>query len=122
MRYPYNQVTASIGFGCDKADEWVYVAFSEVPNVSNVESEDEVNLFNSQMTFDNQTNEYATTQKFGARFLHFKADQLITTNIIESSSMTFAINWHQEGIVRFDFTLEGSAEAIGNAREKCANP
>jgi hypothetical protein len=120
MQYPYNQITASIGFGCDKSAEWMYVAFSEAPNIANVESDEELNIFSANISFDNQPHEYAMTQKFGARFLHFMDDDWVSAKITESSSMTFAINWYQEGMARFDFPLTGSAAAIESARQKCA--
>ena len=96
MQYPYNQILASIGFGCDKSDEWMYVAFSEAPNIANVESDEELNIFSANISFDNQPHEYAMTQKFGARFLHFMDDDWVSAKITESSSMTFAVNWYQK--------------------------
>lgn len=119
MDFPYNSVTASVGFGCNQNDEWMYVAFSEAPNIANVETGDEFNLLVSTINFDGDATGYELTQKFGARFLHFRNDDLVSAKVAESSSMIFEVDWYREGIIRFDFALAGSSEAIEGARSKC---
>lgn len=121
MSYPYNQLTASIGFGCDRAEQWMYVAFSEPPNIANAQTEEELHRFVSKIRFDGKTQEFEATQAFGSRFVHFKDDTLILMTLLKSSSMSFEVDWHREGFVNFEFPLAGSAQMIDNARTKCSS-
>lgn len=120
LDFPYHEITVSLGFGCDASDEWIYAAFSEAPNIANAQTEEEFNLYVTAIKFDNHVEEYVMTQKFGARFFHFKNDDQIAAKITDSSSMTLQLDWYKEGIVRFDFSLAGSNEVIERARKKCA--
>lgn len=120
MNYPYNEITASIGFGCDKTGEWMYVAFSEPPNIANTQTEDELHRFISRVSFDKDTEEYEVTQKFGERFIHFRDDARLLQSLVASTSMSFEVDWHREGPARFKFPLAGSAEMINKIQGKCA--
>lgn len=122
LNYPYEQIAVSLGFGCDGSDEWMYLSFSEPPNIDDAVVEEESNRYTFKIQFDDDSARYAMTQKFGTRSLHFKDDAQVAQRVLDASSMTLEVNWYSEGVVRFVFALEGSAEAIAAARGKCNTP
>lgn len=121
MAYPYNQLTATIGFGCDKSEQWMYVAFSEPPNFANTETEEELHRFVTKIMFDEQSAKYEATQAFGSRFIHFREDALVLENLLQANHMVFEVDWHREGFVQFQFPLSGSADIIKKTQSKCEN-
>lgn len=120
MAFPYNEVTASLGFGCNRTEQWLYIAFSEPPNFANARSGEKSNQLQSSIRFDDDVADYDLTQVFGARFVHFKDDPLVLERILGSSSMSFTVEWHEEGNIHFNFPLAGSAQAIASTQQKCA--
>jgi len=49
MSFPYNDVYAYLGIGCDGKSEWVYVGFNEAPNLNNDDTKDGYNLIQTRI-------------------------------------------------------------------------
>lgn len=120
MSFPYSNVRAWLGVGCNKDDEWVYVGFSDSPNITDDETKDGYNLIRTRVKWDNAIENVVLTQKWGAKFLHFQNSNSILQKIIESDSALLELQWHGQQSVFFKFDLKGSLKAIGDIRGECA--
>ncbi len=49
LEFPYGDTKAWVGFGCKGADEWVFVGFSNQPNLVNTEAGDGYNYFETRV-------------------------------------------------------------------------
>jgi len=119
MSFPYGAVNAWLGVGCDSENEWVYIGFNSAPNLTNDETEDGYNLIRTRMKWNNEIGNVVLTQKWGAKFLHFRNASLAITNIAASSTALLELQWHGEQPAHFKFTLNGSSKALSEIRAQC---
>jgi len=119
MDFPYADVEAWMGIGCDGSSEWAYFGFSTSPNITNDETEDGYNVISARVKWDNSIQNMRLIQEWGAKSIHFNDDASAIAKIAGSSSVMLELNWHGEGRVNFKFPLNGSSAAIQEMRAKC---
>lgn len=120
MSFPYSDVKAWLGIGCDSDSEWAYIGFNEAPNLNDDETEDGYNAITTKIKWDESIEETYLTQKWGAEFLHFKFDTSAIEKIQKNNKVLLSLQWHGQGTVYFDFTLRGSSAALKKIRSECA--
>ncbi len=119
MGFPYGDTNAWLGVGCDGESEWVYVGFTNSPNLNDTEIEDGYNLIRTRIKFDDKIENVTLTQNWGSKFLHFRKDSEIILNIAKSNSLLLELNWHGQGKTYFKFSLNGSSAAIDKIGDEC---
>ena len=120
MGFPYHDVNSWMGVGCDADNEWVYLGFNDSPNLSKDTTESGYNLIKTRIKWDDNVEDVSLTQDWGAKFLHFKDDSVVTSKIAASSSALVELQWHGEQPTYFKYSLSGSSKAISEIREKCS--
>ena len=119
MDFPYSNTQAWVGIGYDGKNEWIYIGFTNQPNLNNTDTEDGYNGISTRVKWDdNITTEYLT-QTWGAKFIHFTNDKAVLQNIMKSHTLLLELDWHGNGKTYFKFDLRGSSEAIVKMRSIC---
>lgn len=121
MNFPYADVTATLSFGCDSDSEWLYIGFSESPNLLDTKTEDGYYTVYPRIKFDGTLSQQRFSQEWGSRYLHFRQDERNIPKVMNSNTFMLELNWHGSGKRLFNFSLSGSADAIQKARSICAN-
>lgn len=119
MDFPYADVKAWMGVGCDGSSEWAYFGFSSSPNITNDKTESGYNVINTRVKWDDSIQNTRLIQEWGAKSIHFSNKAAAIAKIAGSSSVMLELSWHGQGSVNFLFPLEGSSAAIQEMREKC---
>lgn len=119
MEFPYSDVDAWIGVGCDKSSEWAYIGFSKAPNLNDTETKDGYNLINTRVKWGDSLVREILTQDWGAKYIHFQNYSTAIQKLAGSTGMMLELKWHSQGAVRFDFSLKGSSKAIAEMRSAC---
>jgi len=120
MGFPYSDVKAWLGVGCDGTDEWAYVGFNRAPNLSNTDTKDGYSLINTRIKWDNNLDYVNFSQDWGAKFIHFRNEKSAISGIIESNFVLLELDWHGQGKTYFKFSLKGSSTALKAIRSSCA--
>lgn len=110
-----------MGVGCEKGSEWVYIGFSQAPNLINTETRDGYNLIETRIKWDDNIATATLTQEWGKKFLHFSNDKDALSRIAAAKVAKLELNWHGEQAAYFEFSLNGSSKAISEIRAKCGN-
>jgi len=120
MGFPYGDVIGWIGFGCDGESEWVYVGFSESPNLTNVKPQSGgYSTFSTRIRWDDTIDNISMSQEWGSKFLHFEFDSVVIEKIMKAGNVLLELSWYSSGRVYFNFSLNGSSKAIQSARAAC---
>ena len=119
MSFPYSDTRGWIGVGCDGNSEWVYVGFTEAPNLQNTSIGDGFNSISTRIKFDDNVETVRMTQKWTSKFIHFNNDKDIIEKIINSNTVLIELDWYGEGSTYFRFNLGGSTKAINQIRQSC---
>jgi hypothetical protein len=120
MGFPYGNVTGWIGFGCDGDDEWVYIGFSEAPNLLDTEAQNGgYSTFSTRIRWNDKVEQVHMMQEWGAKFLHFQNDAAVISKMISAAKVLLELSWYGAGNVYFEFSLDGSTDAITNSRAAC---
>jgi hypothetical protein len=120
MEFPYGDTKAWVGVGCDGTTEWAYVGFNTPPNLSNTDTKDGYNLISTRIKWGEKVENITLTQEWSAKFIHFRDDKSIISNIAKSNSVLLELNWHGHGNIYFKFSLSGSSAALKKIRNECA--
>lgn len=120
MGFPYHDINSWMGVGCDADNEWVYLGFNDSPNLSKDTTESGYNLIKTRIKWDDNVEDVSLTQDWGAKFLHFKDDSIVTSKIAASSTALVELQWHGEQATYFKYSLSGSSKAISEIRDKCS--
>lgn len=121
MNFPYHDVKAWLGVGCDGESEWAYVGFNKAPNLSDTKTKDGYNEIVTNIKWNESVEIINLTQKWSASFLHFSNGKLVIPKIMNSSKVLLELQWHGEKPAYFSFPLNGSTNAIAAIRNKCKN-
>ena len=111
MNWPYQDVKASLVVGYDGKDEWVYIGFTEVPNLNTTGSG-----FGTRVKWDETIENETLVQKPGERFIHFHGDRFAIPKIENCNSVLVELPWYGNGKVYFKFPLNGSSAALKQIR------
>lgn len=117
MNFPYTGTEAWIGIGKDSKDEWVYIGFTNEPNLVNTKIGNGYNSVKIRIKWDDELTETTLTQTWGSKFLHFSNDHEIISRISKHNKVLIELEWYGNGKVYFEFPLSGSAKAIKTMRE-----
>jgi len=121
MGFPYSDVNGWMGVGCDSENEWVYFGFNSAPNLTKDKTKDGYNLIQTRIKWDGQVEDVVLTQDWGAKFIHFRNDVSAISKISASSKALLGLQWHGEQPTYFEYSLNGSSNAISEIRAKCAS-
>jgi len=121
MSFPYSDITAGIGIGCDKTSKWIYIYFNHKPNLVNGEINSGYTSYRYRLKYDKEVIHDHFTQDFGSKFLHFDDDEYNIERVRESNKLLLEVEWYGEGNVYFDFDLKGSKKAINKISNYCKN-
>lgn len=116
MDFPYKDVKAWMGVGSDGEWEWIFLGFSEAPNLTDDVTEDGFNRIDTRIKWDDTVETVTLTQQWGAKFLRFRNVKGLLPKIEASSSVLLELNWYGQGRVYFRFSLSGSTAAIDKMR------
>lgn len=114
----YNGTTTSLIVGTDGFSEWAYISFNNEPIINNTESEDCYNAFTTRVKWDDDISHMDFTKEWGSTFVHFVEDKNAITKIVQNNKVLLEIDWYGEDKVYFEFTLNGSADALIKYVEK----
>ena len=120
MDFPYSDVKAWLGVGCDGESEWAFVGFKGGVNLADTESRDGFNVINTRIRWDAAVSEVRLTQKWGANFLHFADKRQVIAKVSSASSVLLELEWHGQRPTFFEFPLRGSSEALREMRGRCS--
>ena len=112
MDFPYSNVKARLSVGYDGKKPWVYIGFTESPNLLNTTIKDGYNLIDTRIKWDDELKNVTLTQDWGSKFMHFKKDKIIVDYIVKSDTVLLELEWYGSGTVYFRFPLNGSSKAI----------
>ena len=118
MEFPYSDTKAWLGIGSNGDSEWVYIGFTNAPNLIDTDTEDGYNVISTRVKWDDNLENQRFTQDWGAKFLHFSNDKSVIQNIMKSNSLLVELNWHGNGKTYFRFNLNGSSNAISQMQAK----
>lgn len=118
MGFPYDGTKAWLGVGTDGNSEWAYIGFTTEPNINNTETKDGYSAFTTRVKWNDDVSRMDFTQEWGSRFVHFVEDENAISKMIQNNKVLLEIDWYGEGNIYFEFTLDGSADAIKKIREK----
>jgi hypothetical protein len=59
------------------------------------------------------------SQEWGDRFLNFRSGGKAISNMLRANEALVELEWYRAGDIYFRFALDGAAQAIESAREKC---
>ncbi|MDA0857558.1 MAG: hypothetical protein O2900_16395 [Proteobacteria bacterium] len=120
MQFPYSDVVAWLGVGCNSENKWSYIGFSTSPNITDDETEDGYNIIKTRVRWDKNVENIMLTQEWGSKFLHFSNDEQIIDNFKKYNTFLIELNWYGEGNVYFNFSLSGSTKAISKMESNCS--
>ena len=120
MKFPYGDVKAWLGAGCDGKTEWAFIGFTSSPNLSDTETGDGYNTINTRLKWNDAVQRVTLTQKWGARFVFFQNDRLTISKMASSSAALLELGWYGQGSVYFSFPLDGASSAVKAMRSECA--
>jgi hypothetical protein len=121
MNFPYSDVKAWLGVGCDGSNEWAYIGFNKSPNLVDTETEDGYNTIRTRIKWNDSIQKVTLIQEWGASFIHFQNDRDAISKIVSSNSALLELKWHGQQATYFKFPLDGSSAALKSMRSKCAN-
>jgi hypothetical protein len=119
MSFPYSDVKAWLGVGCDGDKEWVYIGFNDSPNLLDTETEDGYNRINTRIKWNDAIENVELTQEWNANFLHFVNNAPAVTNILSSNTALIELKWYGQQPTYFEFSLNGSSKAISEIKKNC---
>jgi RNA polymerase subunit RPABC4/transcription elongation factor Spt4 len=120
MDFPYGDVRAWLGVGCDGTDEWAYIGFSSAPNLTDTDTESGYNRIRTRIKWDESLEDVTLTQEWGAPFLHFRDDDAAIARMATAGSALLELNWYGQGRSYFSFPLDGSSASIATIRRQCS--
>jgi hypothetical protein len=120
MDFPYHDVKAWIGIGHDNqsGQKWVYIGFTNSPNLVNSKIQSGYNLIYARIKWDDDLYNCHLTQKWGCKFLHFQQRDVpfVISQIKKSKTMLLELDWYGQGKTYFKFQLNGSSKALKKIR------
>mgnify|MGYP005855621629 CR=1 FL=1 len=119
MQFPYALTTGKIYFLCDSDSEWAYIEFSKAPNLIDADAMDGYSSLTARVKWDDALSTMGMTQDWGSKVLHFRPYDTAIRKLLTATEMTLELNWHGQGAVLFNFTLNGSTDAMKAARSSC---
>jgi len=119
LGFPYGDLKAWLGFGCDGESEWAYVGFSSELNLLNTETHEGYSTLHTRVKWDDQLETMAFTQKWGGSFLNFEDGESTIAHMTTAGTALLELEWYSLGSVYFRFSLHGSPAAIARARAAC---
>jgi len=119
MDFPYNDVKAWLGVGCDGKDEWAYIGFTTAPNLNGSDIRDGYNHIDTRIKVGNKVESVSLTQGWGSKALHFDYDKKIINEMKKANSILLELNWHGNNPVYFKFPLDGSSKALHEIEKEC---
>jgi hypothetical protein len=120
MDFPYGDVAAWLGVGCDGKNEWAYIGFNSAPNLADTETKDGYNLIHTRIKWNNSIENVTLTQNWSASFIHFTADKSAIAKIATSNTALLELKWHGQQPTYFEFPLNGAPAALETMRRMCA--
>ncbi len=121
MEFPYGGTEMSIGFGCNTDSEWLYLYFTEAPNLINNDTKDGYNLSSSRVRWDGTEGTVTLRQTWGGNTLHFVYAPDAIGRIMRHNTMLIELQWYGSGDVYFEASLGGASDAIGQTRNTCSS-
>lgn len=121
MKFPYSETEATLSVGCDSNDNWVYLHFTNEPNLLNNSIGDGINFIQTRMKWDSNIESVSLTQTWGSSFLHFSNDNELIAKIRNHNDAMLELDWYGEGKVYFSFSLNGSNSAVNQILNDCKN-
>lgn len=119
MESPYTNVYSWLGFGCDAKSEWAYFGFSKAPNLVKTETSNGFSTVRTRVKWDSTISNENLTQKWGASFLHFANYGPAIGKLLTAKEVLLELDWYSQNRTYFQYSLNGAADAIKAAREKC---
>lgn len=121
MGFPYNDVEAWLGIGCDGTSEWAYIGFSSAPNLTDTDTQDGYSLVRTRIKWDDTVESVTLSQEWGASFLHFQSDASAIARLASSNAVLLELQWFGQQQAYFEFPLNGSSAAITEMRNQCSH-
>lgn len=125
MSTPYDDIRGWLGVGCNNEREWVYVGFTDTPNIHDKEISEGHHIINTKMKWGEKIENIVLGQKPGSTFLHLlrhhKNDNTHINNLLNSNEALLELDWFGQGKVYFRFDLSGSSGVISSIRKSCKN-
>ena len=143
MVEPFNNVEASLVYGCNPKEEWAYVNFDnsivvlnnsiyksdweeeyffdyDRPNMKRPDGSDMIHEYSySRIRWDDDLSKIRLRQDDDGNRLYFMNNKKAIDNILKSSQMILETNWERNGITHFKVDVKGSSDAIRIARLTC---
>ena len=119
MSFPYSDVASWLGFGCKDGTEWAFVGFSTEPNLIHEQTEDGYDSFRARTRWGDRILRMQFSQDWGSRFIHFDWDSMAIAFMEARHEALLELPWYGQDSVVFQYSLDGAAIAIREARNQC---
>lgn len=121
MDFPYNDVHARLGVGCDGASEHAFIGFDSAPNLSDTQiTEDGYYDVTTRIRWGDKIEYVKLRQKPADSLIVFIKTAKAIANMAHSKSALLELEWYGQGSTYFKFPLDGSAAAIAQIRAQCS--
>ncbi len=120
MSFPYDDITAWLGVGCDSQEEWIYFGFSKAPYLLDTSTDLGYHRISTQVKWDDQVEQVILKQKWYSSLVHFSNDREAISRATTSRTVQLELKWHGQGKTYFQFSLDGASAALDEIRWACA--
>lgn len=119
MSFPYENTQAWIVVARQGKEEGVYIGFNVIPNIVGGSIVDRYEVITTMIRWDTSQPVYAKFfREFGSKSIRFENTMEIIGKLLIHRKLLVELNWYGEGLVHFEFPLEGAANAVAQIRRK----
>jgi len=117
---PYGRVSSTMCVGCDGESEWIYLNFSEEPNITNADAGNyQKSHIDARIRWNDNVEDVRLIQKWGSGSIQFLYSEDIIPKLTGFEAVAIELQWYGQGNVIFEYSLEGAYEALTEIRTKC---
>lgn len=120
MSFPYGGTEGRLVVACNEQQEFTYLMFTQSPNLLNTDTQDGYDRISTRIRWDDEVENITMTQEWGSSALHFRHASNVISKIMSSNKVLLELNWYGNGRTYFEFSLNGSADAISKIRQSCS--
>lgn len=120
MEFPYHNVEAWIEVVCESGTTNVKIGFSNGPNLMDTSlHQDGYEIIDTRIKWDVKIEEIRLNHDYASKYIDFRNDQDIIEKLKNYNTLLLELNWFAEDEVYFEFSLDGSKEAMDEIQENC---
>lgn len=126
MLPPYDGTDAWLGLMVGKGGVWAYVGFTKIPNIR---QQTAGRHFVTRVRWDDELTRFRMSHDSGSRFIYFSVDvnapnwtgNDAAERMYQSESVLLELNWYSQGLVHYQFSMDGAKDAIAAMYASCSD-